>query len=77
MAVEGDEIVVRSSPVFDVIFYTNMPWTPKRVVRGENVTEARYLIKGGDRFVRVELVDAADNHAWSPAIPVNGWPENM
>lgn len=76
VAVEGDEVVVRSSPVFDVIFYTNMPWTPKRVVRGENVTEARYLIKGGDRFVRVELVDAEDNHAWSPAIPVNGWPEN-
>ena len=71
--IEGDEVVVRCSPVRDVVFYTNMPWTPKRVVRGPKVTEARYLIKGGDRFVRVEVIDAAGNSGWSPAFPVNGW----
>ena len=71
VSTEGDELVVRCSPVQDVVFYTNMVWTGDRVTRGENLTEARYRIKPGDTFVRVELTDARGNSAWSPAFPVN------
>lgn len=71
VAVEGGTLVVRSSPVREVVFYTNMVYTKDRVAQGEALTEARYTIKPGDTFVRVELWDAQGNCAWSPAIPVN------
>ena len=71
VSTEGDELVVRCSPVQEVVFYTNMVWTGDRVARGDGLTEARYRIKPGDTFVRVELTDARGNSAWSPAFPVN------
>lgn len=70
VCVEDGEIIVRCSPVRDVIFTSNLVYAADRVTRDAHVTEAHYRIKPGEHFVRVELVDANGLRAWSSAIPV-------
>ncbi len=66
---EGDEIVVRCSPCKEIVFLSNLPWTP-RVFEKESITEARYEIRPRECFVRVEVCDADGNRAWSNIIPI-------
>lgn len=66
---EGDEIVVRCSPCKEIVFLSNLPWTP-RVFEGDGITEARYEIRPCECFVRVEVSDADGNRAWSNIIPI-------
>lgn len=70
VCVEDGEIIVRCSPVRDVVFTSNLVYAADRVTRGAHVTEAHYRIKPGEHFVRVELVDANGLRAWSSAFPV-------
>ena len=66
---EGDEIVARCSPCKEIVFLSNLPWTP-RVFEKEGITEARYEIRPRECFVRVEVTDADGNRAWSNIIPI-------
>ena len=66
---EGDEIVVRCSPCKEIVFLSNLPWTP-RVFEGDGITEARYEIGPRECFVRAEVTDADGNRAWSNIIPI-------
>ena len=66
---EGDEIVVRCSPCKEIVFHSNLAWTP-RVFEGETITEAHYKICPKECFVRAEIVDANGKHAWSNIIPI-------
>lgn len=64
----GDEIVVDSTPVSRVEFFTNNVVTAGRVLEGEGITHATYKICPFERFVRVAVTDADGNAAWSHII---------
>ena len=52
----------------------HLTWTldgGSRVTRGAALTEVHYTVPANERFLRLELTDAAGRVAWSSAIPVN------
>lgn len=59
---------LRCSPAVKIAFLSNMVWTAGRMVRGENLTEATYTLKEGERYVRAEILTADGQSAWSPII---------
>ncbi len=61
---EDDTMVVRCSPCREVIFHSNMGWSP-RVFVGDGLEEARYKIYGEDAFIRAEAVDVYGRRAWT------------
>jgi hypothetical protein len=62
--VAKNTIRVRCSPAVEVRFM-NGGWNPAHRVRGEAVTEAEYTPRAGDPYVRVEIVNAELQSAWS------------
>ena len=56
------------SPADTIIFYSNRPWVAGRVTTGNSLTEAVYPIGRGDRYVRVQVIDANGKSAWSRPI---------
>lgn len=67
---EGGCIKVSCSPASRVIFYSNLMWTDDRCVTGEGITSAEYHTKKplGEAFVRVQVMDAKGDSAWSNPI---------
>ena len=65
IAVEGDEIVVRSSPVSRISLFTNVAWSEGYCSRGENLTEHRKKITPREKFVRAEVTDAEGKQAYT------------
>jgi hypothetical protein len=59
---------VRTSPAAAIhwIGHTHLGWCA-HAPAGAALTEADFEIDGRARYVRVEVVDAAGRHAWSPA----------
>ena len=66
---EDDTMVVRCSPCREVIFHSNMGWSP-RVFAGDGLEEARYKIYGEDAFIRAEVVDVYGRRAWTNIMPL-------
>lgn len=66
---EGDEIVVETSSVCEIIFHSNIAWA-ERVHSGGGLTEARHPIGQKECFVRAEAVDADGRRAWSQIIAI-------
>ncbi len=66
---EGDEFVVKCSPVSEIVFLSNATWT-QRVFEGEGLTEARYIPKENECFIRAEVVDKNGKRAWTNIIPI-------
>lgn len=66
---EGDEIVVETSPVREIIFHSNIAWA-ERVHSGDELTEARHPIGRKECFVRAEAVDADGRRAWSQIVAI-------
>jgi len=64
---DGDKIVVDCSPCVKIDFLSNSVYERDRIVRGENLTHAEYKIKEHEKWVRVEVLDANGNYAWSSA----------
>lgn len=64
-------LTIHTTPVEQVVFFDNLLWNGHRVMRGCGMTEIRYSIPKDERFLRLELTDAAGCTAWSSAIPVN------
>ena len=64
---DGDEYVVRSSPVSDIAFLSNLAWAP-RTFSGDGITEARYKPRNGECFLRAEVTDRNGKRAWSNII---------
>jgi hypothetical protein len=62
--VEKTTIRVRCSPALEIRFMTG-GWNPAHRVRGEAVTQAEYTPRAGDPYVRVEIVTAEMQSAWS------------
>lgn len=65
IAKEGDEIVVRSSPVSRISLFTNVAWADGLCLRGEKLTEHRHRISPRERFVRAEVTDAEGRKAYT------------
>lgn len=66
---EGDEFVVRSSPVREIVFLSNATWSP-RVFTGDGITEARYTPKDFECFMRAVVTDENGRKAWTNIIPI-------
>lgn len=65
---------VTCSPVSQIMFYSNVPWADGRVIMGDGLTDAEYPIHRRERFIRVQLIDAAGKSAWSAPFHVEGLP---
>lgn len=72
LTVEGDEAVVRCSPVCRVNFLTNGVWGAAHGHHGEGLTEARCRLREFETFVRAEVRDAQGRAAWTNTIALSG-----
>jgi hypothetical protein len=64
----ADKVRVICSPAIKIEFFSDSDKSQGKVVRGENLLEADYSIKDGERFVRAEVMDANGLMAWSNII---------
>lgn len=53
--IENGTVTVHTSPVQEVVFFTDTVWAGDRATVGENVTEATYKVQPTDTFVRMNL----------------------
>ena len=63
-----DKVRVICSPVSKIEFFTDNDGSAGKIIRGENLLEADYCIKEGERFVRAEVMDENGLMAWSNVI---------
>lgn len=70
ITVEDGKVIVKCSPVKDIVFYSNLVYHKDRCTRGEGVTYAESNINPQETYIRVELVDENGNCAWSSPIPL-------
>lgn len=66
--IEGDHVSVELSPVQEVRFMTNSLYNGKRVVFGEGLTHAEYIMAKAERYVRIEARDREGKMCWSNII---------
>lgn len=62
---EDGTIMVHTTPVEEIVYFTNTVWTDHRADVGNNLTEGKYEVKPTDTFVRVEVRDKDGKYAWS------------
>lgn len=67
---DGDALIVRTSPVERITFYSNLPWVHGRCRNGHDLTESVYTIARdkGESYVRCVLTDRFGRRAWSNPI---------
>lgn len=70
VTMDGGTVRVSCSRVQTIVFYSNTIWCADRVATG-GVDGASYRVQPTDRYVRVELIDAAGKKAWCSPFPVN------
>ncbi len=59
------EVRLSCSPAVKIAFLSNGVWTAGRMVRGEALTEATYVIKPHETFLRAEVTDRMGRMAYS------------
>lgn len=64
----ADKVRVISSPVCKIEFFSENGSLASKVIRGENLLEADYCIKDGERCIRAEVMDENGLMAWSNVI---------
>ncbi len=64
---DGDGYTVRCSPAAEIVFLSNFAWT-RRAFTGEGLTEAHYVPKEGETFLRAQIMDRDGKYAWSNII---------
>ncbi len=67
---EGDEVVVKCSPVSEIVFFSNFVYRGDSTFTGEGLTEARHKIKTGATFIRCQVTDKEGKRAWTNIIPI-------
>ncbi|MBE6604906.1 MAG: hypothetical protein E7639_04290 [Ruminococcaceae bacterium] len=67
---EGNSMVVDCSPAHEIVFESNLVFSPHRTVVGEALTHAVYPINEGERFVRAYVTDADGRQAFSNFIEI-------
>ena len=70
LSLEDGKVKVECSPCERAIFYSNLAWTPGRCVTQSGLTSAEYTThpENGETFVRVQIMDAQGNRAWTNPI---------
>ena len=70
VTIEAGRMIVECSPVERVYFFSNLVWTPGRIIQGKDVTQASYVLHHaeGERFVRCQVIDAQGHSAWSSPV---------
>lgn len=71
--IEGNNLVVTSTPVKRIVFASDTVWAKDRVTMaddGKLITTASYEIKPTDTFVRFEVADENGKVGWSHVIPL-------
>lgn len=66
-----DKMIIRTSPVSRITFFSNVPWVAERTRTGDGLTEHVYPLQKhrGENWVRCEIVDENGNKAWlSPVV---------
>lgn len=68
-----DRLIVRTSPVVQVIFSSNVPWVAGRCRTGDGMTEQEYIFQRnrGETYVRCEIMDAQGRRAWLSPISLD------
>ena len=64
----ADRVRVICSPALKIEFFSDMGQTSGKIINGENIIEADYFIKEGERFVRAEVTDENGLRAWSNTV---------
>ena len=64
----ADRVRVICSPALKIEFFSDMGQTPGKIMVGENLIEADYVIKEGEKFVRAEVTDENGLRAWSNTV---------
>ena len=67
---DGDEFVVKCSPVSEIAFFSNSVYAHGRMIVGENLTETRYTPSPEEHYLRAEVTDRDGKRAWSQIIPI-------
>ena len=62
---EGNGFIADCSPVSMISFMSNSAWSPRRIKRGEGLTQMEYVPQPFERWIRVEVTDANGKRAWS------------
>lgn len=67
--VGADKVKITCSPVVKIEFFSDgVRDSSERVIEGENLIEAEYSIKNGEKYVRAEITDEGGFKAWSNII---------
>ncbi len=67
--IEGDEIVIESSPCRTIGFQTDSYWgAAKNDFTSAALTQARFKLRGRESYVRAICIDQNGRHAWSQPI---------
>ena len=67
---EGGKIVVHTSAVEEIVYFTDSAWSSHRADVGHDLTYGEYEPLASDTFVRVEVKDKAGKCAWWQYITV-------
>ena len=59
------KMIVHTSEVEEIVYYTDSVWTPHRADVGHDLTYGEYEPAKLDTYVRVEVKDKHGNYAWS------------
>ena len=65
---EGNRIIIDTSPAAVIGVLTNRTITPKRTLRGENLTHFEYEFQSGEKWARIEVRDKHGKRAWSNTV---------
>ena len=68
IGVEGDEIIVKSSPARSIAFIANTASGMMHTAEEGSIEDAKYALKGQEIYVRVEITDKLGRKAWSNPI---------
>jgi len=61
---DGNKLIVRTSPVSLCTFSSNKYWVAGRCRTGKDMTESIYEIQPGEKFIRCEIADENGRRAW-------------
>ncbi len=64
----ADKLRVICSPAVKIEFFTDSPSDNKKIIIGEDLLEADYVLKSGERAVRAEVTDRDGLRAWSNTV---------
>jgi hypothetical protein len=67
--VGADKVKVTCSPAVKIEFFSDgIRDSEEKMIEGENLIEAEYVIKNGEKYVRAEITDEGGFKAWSNII---------